>query len=63
MVQITKNMLEDWVGSDNLDPDSFLDLLGDLINGKYSIELFRQDVLDYADEYLSRTGKNHGEGV
>ena len=55
-------MIEDWVGSDNLDPDSFLDLLCDLINDKYTIENFRIDVSEYAKEYFDRTGKHH-EGV
>jgi hypothetical protein len=59
---ITKDMIEDWVGSDNLDPDSFLDLLCDLINDKYTIENFRIDVSEYAKEYFDRTGKHH-EGV
>jgi hypothetical protein len=54
---ITKAMVEDWVGSDNLDPDSFLDLLVDLINEKYTIENFKEDVTEYADEYFDRTGK------
>jgi hypothetical protein len=54
---ITKAMVEDWVGSDNLDPDSFLDLLADLINEKYTIENFKKDVTEYADEYFDRTGK------
>lgn len=56
---ITKNMLEDWIGSDNMDSDSFLDLLLDLINGKYPVELFRQEVAEYAEEYFDRTGKHH----
>ena len=54
---ITKAMVEDWVGSDNLDPNSFLDLLTDLINEKYTIENFKKDVAEYADEYFDRTGK------
>jgi hypothetical protein len=58
---ITKSMVEDWVGSDNLDADSFLDLLTDLINEKYTIENFKKDVTEYADEYFDRTGKQHGE--
>jgi len=57
---ITKAMIEDWVGSDNLDPDSFLDLLVDLINEKYTVENFKKDVTEYADEYSDRTGKKHG---
>jgi hypothetical protein len=54
---ITKAMVEDWVGSDNLDPDSFLELLTDLINEKYTIENFKKDVTEYADEYFDRTGE------
>jgi len=50
-------MLEDWIGSDNMDADSFLDLLLDLINGKYPIDLLKQEVLEYAEEYFDRTGK------
>ena len=62
-MQITKTMIEDWVGSYNLDPDSFLDLLTDLINGKYPIEVFKHDVMEYAEEYYDRTGNHHGEEV
>ena len=54
---ITKNMLEDWIGSDNMDADSFLDLLLDIVNGKYPIDLLKQEVLEYAEEYFDRTGK------
>lgn len=56
-MEITKDMIEDWVGSDNLDPDSFLDLLTDLINGRYTIENFKTDVAEYAEEYTDRTGR------
>jgi hypothetical protein len=56
-MKITKDMIEDWVGSDNLDPDSFLDLLTDLINGRYTIENFKTDVTEYAEEYTDRTGR------
>jgi hypothetical protein len=55
--KITVEMVEDWVGSDNLDADSFLNLLTDLVNGKYTIENFRKDVLDYAEEFYYRAGK------
>ena len=56
-MKVTKDMVEDWVGSDNIDPDSFLELLTDLINGKYAIEVFKQDVLEYAKESLIRKGE------
>jgi hypothetical protein len=59
---ITKSMMEDWIGSDNLDPDSFLDLLCDLANGKYPVDLLRQEVLEYAEEYFDRTGRYHEGG-
>ena len=56
-MKITKDMIEDWVGSDNLDPDSFLDLLTDLINEQYTIENFKTDVAEYAEEFTDRTGR------
>ena len=55
-MKVTKDMLEDWIGSDNMDSDSFLNLLLELINGKYAIEVFKQDVLEYAQESLIRKG-------
>ena len=58
-MKISKAMLEDWIGSDNMDSDSFLNLLLDLINGKYPIDLFRDEVAEYAEEYYDRTGKEH----
>ena len=48
--EITKGQIEQWIGSDNLGVDDFLDLLTELINGKYPIEMFREDVLDYAKQ-------------
>lgn len=49
-MSITKKMVEQWVGSDNQSVDNFLDLLVDLINGTYPIEMFKEDVLDYAKQ-------------
>ena len=46
---ITKQMMENWIGSDNMDADSFLDLLVDIANGKYSPADLKEDVLDYAE--------------
>jgi hypothetical protein len=45
--KITPNMVRNWIGSDNLDTNSLLDLLTELINGEYSISDFQSDVLDY----------------
>lgn len=56
-MKVTKAMVEDWVGSDNLDSNSFLELLTDLINEKYTIDNFKKDVLDYAEESFTRTGE------
>ena len=47
---ITKKQIEQWMGSDNLGVDDFLDLLADIINGTYSIEVLKEDVLDYAKQ-------------
>jgi hypothetical protein len=44
-------MVESWVGSDNMDADSFLDLLVDLINRDYPIYDFRADVFNYSGDY------------
>jgi hypothetical protein len=49
-VGITPSMIEAWMGSDNLGADNFIDLLTDIINGDYDIDLFRRDVLEYHNE-------------
>jgi hypothetical protein len=49
-MKITKYQVEQWMGSDNLGVDDFLDLLTELINGTYPIEMFKEDVLDYAKQ-------------
>ena len=48
---ITKKILEDWIGSDNMDADSFLDLLLELLNGDYSIESMKEEVIEYQKRY------------
>jgi len=48
---ITKKVLEDWIGSDNMDADSFLDLLLELLNGDYSIESMKEEVIEYQKRY------------
>ena len=55
--QVTKDMLIDWIGSDNMDSDSFLSLLLELVNEEYPLELFKQEVLSYAEEFFIRSGK------
>lgn len=56
-MKVTKNMLIDWIGSDNMDSDSFLSLLLELVNEEYPLELFKQEVLAYAEEFSIRSGK------
>ena len=48
---ITKKILENWIGSDNMDADSFLDLLVDLISGEYVIEDMKEEIIKFQDEY------------
>jgi hypothetical protein len=49
--RITKDQIEAWQGSDNLSPDALLGLLAELINGEYTVSQFREDVLDYAEDF------------
>ena len=48
--EITRKMLENWIGSDNMKTDDFLGLLWEIINEHYTVEMFREDVLDYAKQ-------------
>ena len=48
-MSITKEMMESWIGSDNMGVDEFLDLLVDIVNGDYPVEVFRKDVLDFQE--------------
>ena len=48
---ITKKILENWIGSDNMDADSFLDLLIDLLSGEYAIEDMKEEIIKFQDEY------------
>ena len=49
-MKISKGMLENWIGGDNMKVDDLLDLLLDVINGGYPVELFREEVLEYNEE-------------
>ena len=46
-MKFTKEMIESWIGSDNMSIDEFLELLTDIINDDYPVESFKIDVLDY----------------
>ena len=48
---ITKKILENWIGSDNMDPDSFLELLLDLVNGDYSVESMKEEIIAFQDQF------------
>jgi hypothetical protein len=47
MMRITEDMIEAWIGTDNMSVDDFIGLLTELINGDYTIEDFKDDVLTY----------------
>jgi len=48
--EVTPKMVEQWIGSDNLDVDHFLDLLAEIANGDCHISVFRNDILAYSEE-------------
>ena len=48
-MKITKEMIETWIGSDNMGTDEFLEILTDIINGDYPVEMFRKDVLEFME--------------
>ena len=43
---ISKIMVEGWLGSDNMSTDDFLDLITDIINEDYPLDILRSDVLE-----------------
>lgn len=47
MKHITEDMIKAWIGSDNVSVDAFVGLLTELINGEYTIDDFKTDVLTY----------------
>jgi hypothetical protein len=46
---ISKAMVEGWLGSDNMSVDDFLDLLTEIINEDYPLDIFRADVLEFME--------------
>jgi hypothetical protein len=46
MKTITPSMIMHWVGSDHDNKAELLILLTELVNGSYSIEEFKEDILD-----------------
>lgn len=47
MERITEEMIEAWIGTDNMSTNDFIELLTELINGEYTLANFRADVTDY----------------
>lgn len=45
-MKIELNDVKNWIGSNNLNSDYLLSLLTELINNEYSVEDFKNDVLD-----------------
>lgn len=50
MKRITEDMIEAWIGSDNMSVDEFIGLLTELINDEYTLANFRADVLEYHNQ-------------
>ena len=46
---ISKIMVEGWLGSDNMSTDDFLDLITEVINGDYPLDILRTDVLEFME--------------
>jgi hypothetical protein len=46
MKKVSQRMIAHWVGSDHDSKESLLILLAELANGEYTLEEFREDVLD-----------------
>jgi hypothetical protein len=47
MNRITEDMIEAWIGTDNMSVNDFIELLTELINGDYTLDNFRADVTEY----------------
>jgi hypothetical protein len=48
---VTPKMIAHWIGSDHQNTAEYLQLLTEIINGEYSPEEFKQDVIDlWGDE-------------
>jgi hypothetical protein len=43
-------MVEGWLGSDNMSVDDFLDLLTEIINEDYPLDILRTDVLEFMEK-------------
>jgi hypothetical protein len=50
MKRITEDMIEAWIGSDNMSVNDFVELLTEIINNEYTLANFRADVLEYHNQ-------------
>jgi hypothetical protein len=46
-MRITEDMIEAWIGTDNMSVNDFIELLTEIINGDYTLDNFRADVTEY----------------
>lgn len=56
---ITEEMIERWIGSDNMSVNDFIELLTEIINGEYTLANFRADVLEF-HEQENEDGETNG---
>lgn len=49
MKKVSQRMIAHWVGSDHDNKDAYLGLLVELLNGEYTIEQMREDVMSLCD--------------
>jgi hypothetical protein len=47
MKRITEDMIEAWIGTDNMSVNDFIELLTEIINEDYTLDNFRADVTEY----------------
>ena len=43
---VNEAMIRHWIGSDHLNVQELIELIAELVNGKYKPEQMREDVLD-----------------
>ena len=53
MKTITEEMIEQWIGSDNMSQSDFKELLTEIINGEYTLANFRADVIEYHENEVT----------
>lgn len=46
-VRITEEMVEAWIGTDNMSVNDFIELLTEIVNGEYPLDIFRADVTEF----------------